>query len=137
MKDLNSNTHFKLVEKIQLDSKSPLRILVGFLTFMFVMTLQSFFILRFFGNSALDFLLEPLIVVTFFTSLSGDFELDNVKIADAETPMGLYIGGLTTFAVSKDLRLGFGTTVKFPFGDVVNTPDNSALSVAFNFVVQY
>lgn len=73
----------------------------------------------------------------FFGLPLSDFEIDNVKIADAETPMGLYIGGLTTFAVSKDLRLGFGTTVKFPFGDVVNTPDNSALSVAFNFVVQY
>ncbi len=73
----------------------------------------------------------------FFGLPVSDFEVNGNKFADAESPVGLYIGGLTTFAVSDDLRLGFGTTIKFPFGDVVATPDNSALSVAFNFVVQY
>lgn len=81
MNDLNSNTHFKLIEKIQLDFKSPLRILVGFLTFVLVMMLQSFFILRFFGNSVLDFLLQPLIIVSFFTSLSVTISVVNRLIS--------------------------------------------------------
>lgn len=73
----------------------------------------------------------------FFGLPVSDFEIDGSKLADAENPIGLYIGGLTTFAVSQDLRLGFGSTIKFPFGDLVDTPDNDGLSVAFNFVVQY
>jgi hypothetical protein len=67
----------------------------------------------------------------------SDLELDGVSIADAETPFGLYIGSVTSFPVSEALNLGFGTSVKFPFGDVVDTPSNQALSIAFNFVLMY
>jgi len=56
---------------------------------------------------------------------------------DAENTFGLYIGSLTTFPVNETLDVGFGTSIKFPFTDIVEDGDVDAFSVNFNLVVLY